>query len=495
MHQPIDQFQELNDFDIIDILHGVSKLAISKTRLDKNRRAINYLGRCDWGIHSPSQYESLLLTLRDFNDDLYNSCTPTARDMMDRALISEMLAGQRDVFTLLHLCNAAADEAEDRSGPSKGFYSSSYKTLSQSAKLRARSNIDPFLKRRLIKPPTVLGREDYVLHTEAAWHGGDACLAVARGQRRVVLVEFKSYVVDGRAFKSLEDIIIKLAESLCAEDKPSEFRLLPCSGYFHDSRGGRYGFVYELPRYLHLRHQDEFRQGGLGIRKPHSLQALLKQLREPIDLGTRFVIARQLVASLYVIHACGFMHKNIRPSSILFLPAESDDRSGGPSKSRRVALGKPYIMGWGFTRPDDIEFVPAAPPPPSGSNQRQDQLVRRDLVVTKDKDLGIYQHPQRLKYPYRPYKHGFDVYSLGLVLLEIGLWQSIESFVEGITDFTTEDFRGYLKERVVPDLRGQCGSIYEQVVQECLATRVDDEEIIEKTLVWDIAGKLWECKA
>ena len=100
-------------------MHGESKLPISKLRLDKTRVAINYLGRCDWGIHNASQFEDLLLTMRDFNDDLYNSCPATAREMMDRALVSEMLAGKSDVRGLLHLSNAAADEADDRSGPSK----------------------------------------------------------------------------------------------------------------------------------------------------------------------------------------------------------------------------------------------------------------------------------------------------------------------------------------------------------------------------------------
>jgi serine/threonine protein kinase len=214
------------------------------------------------------------------------------------------------------------------------------------------------------------------------------------------------------------------------------------------------------------------------MRKPHSLMALLRQLKDPIDLGTRFTIAKQLVASVYTIHACGLLHKNIRPSSILFLPAESADRGGGPSKSRRVQLGKPYLMGWGFTRPDDATMEP-------NPNDRR-------LVVTRDKEIGIYQHPERLKHPNRPYRRVFDIYSLGLILLEIGLWQSVESFVGGITDFTTEEFRGFLRKRVVPDLIGQVGSVYAGVVQECLSLRVDEdrEDVVEKTLIWDIAARL-----
>lgn len=466
------------DLDIVDIIHGVSRLPMSKTLLDKNHRAICYLGRCDWAIRDPPRFETLLTKLKNFNDDLYNLCPPEAREMMDRALLSELLSGFKDVRPLLHIHNAAADDADDMSPPSKGFYASSYKLLSQAAKLRARGNIDPFLKRRLLKAPTLLAREDYILHTSVAWQGGDSCLAVSHNQRRVVLVEFKSYVVNGHAYRSLRDLVHKLAEFLCADDKPTEFRMLPCSGYFHDPDEGRYGFVYELPKYLHLRGPEELRQGGLGMRKPHSLMALLRQLKDPIDLGTRFTIAKQLVASVYTIHACGLLHKNIRPSSILFLPAESADRGGGPSKSRRVQLGKPYLMGWGFTRPDDATMEP-------NPNDRR-------LVVTRDKEIGIYQHPERLKHPNRPYRRVFDIYSLGLILLEIGLWQSVESFVGGITDFTTEEFRGFLRKRVVPDLIGQVGSVYAGVVQECLSLRVDEdrEDVVEKTLIWDIAARL-----
>ncbi|KAI5855514.1 prion-inhibition and propagation-domain-containing protein [Tricharina praecox] len=465
--------RELRDPDVADIaLNGISRLPMSKLRLDKNRLAIDYLGHCRWIIHDPSRFEILLERLRHHTDDLYNLSPPQSREMMDRALVAELLAGHSHVQTLLHIHNAAADDAADRSPPTKGFFSDSYMTLSQAAKLRARAHIDPFLRRRLIRPPTVLVREDFVLHPTTTWNASNsACLATtAHLPERLVLIEFSSYLVAKRPQRRLEDSIHSLAELLAASSKPAEFRLLPCSGYFHDATHGRYGFVYDLPSYL----RPSTPSSSLSLRRPTTLHSLLHALRDPIDLGARFTLAKQLLATLHIIHACGFTHKNIRPSSILFLAAESSDRKG-PSKSRRVALNKPFLMGWGVN------------------------VEEPDKAHEREKDL--YSHPTRLRYPARPYIPAFDIFALGVVLLEIGLWQSADSFAAEITDFSTEEFRNVLRKRVVPDLRSQCGAVYEGVVQQCLGISgeegrdLKEEREMEKMLVWDLMRGLWGCSA
>jgi len=38
-------------------------------------------------------------------------------------------------------------------------------------------------------------------------------------------------------------------------------------------------------------------------------------------------------------------------------------------------------------------------------------------------------------------------------------------------------YRKYLLDRLAPDLKGQCGSIYEGVVRECLALHCEDEQM------------------
>ena len=119
-----------------------------------------------------------------------------------------------------------------------------------------------------------------------------------------------------------------------------------------------------------------------------------------------------------------------------------------------------------------------------------------------EREKAMYSHPSHLRHPGRPYIPAFDIFSLGLVLLEIGLWQSIDSLTAEITDFSTEEFRGFLRKRVVPDLRSQCGAIYEGVVQQCLGITwgegrdpKEEEMEMEKMLVWDLMRGLWGCNA
>jgi hypothetical protein len=72
------------------------------------------------------------------------------------------------------------------------------------------------------------------------------------------------------------------------------------------------GFVYRLPWGLGNR-KAGYPTADVESRKPESLFELF-QKREP-SLGQRFALARKLVRSLAYLHACGWLHKNVRAKS------------------------------------------------------------------------------------------------------------------------------------------------------------------------------------
>lgn len=428
---------------------------------------------------------------------LWNLCPPNTRALMSRALMTELLSNVTDITLLLHISRAAEEEGRLLTGISRQLYRTTYQTLSKAAKLRARLNLDPFLRGKILNAPQELSLADFEIVSSSVWDGKDIRLAVGRHPHRVHIVEFKKMHVAGTTSRKSSIWLHQLAEMLCAHDKPPEFQLLECRGYFVDRREGRWGFVFDLPP-----HCGEYflppvlSRRDLHYRKPTSLKELLrKQEGDAIDLATRFDLAKKLVAAVATIHASGFMHRNIRASSVLFFPDTSSD-GDGPSKSRRKNLQQPFLQGWGYI--DALDIVPSSyPQKPSNSTS----LIIKTTATTLE-EIDFYQHPYLTRYPNAPYCRAFDLYSLGLLLLEIGLWQPIATFTDGVDvvyqsrEDAAERFKAHLERNYVADLKGQAGGRYEEVVRRLLGMwsyGEEKEREVEMRVVWEVVKRLEEC--
>lgn len=143
-----------------------------------------------------------------------------------------------------------------------------------------------------------------------------------------------------------------------------------------------------------------------GTRRPRTLRALLLEGEPKHSLDDRLQFAIRLAASVLVIHSLGLVHKDIRPDSILvFEPLEGNERELFPYK-----LGTPYLANFDRARPDSA-----------------------DTTVTPFKHSAYmrvtYTHPvhtttnEHVRYNMRD-----DIYSLGVVLLEIAVWKSLFSW-------------------------------------------------------------------
>lgn len=126
---------------------------------------------------------------------------------------------------------------------------------------------------------------------------------------------------------------------------------------------------------------------------PRSLrEVLLTKERYPLEdsLG----LARQISRSVMFVHTARFVHKNIRPETILVL---SQDGASGHG-------AVPFLVGFEQFRPED-----------GATNMQGDSAWEKDL----------YRHPTRQGLsPEDSYRMQHDIYSLGVILLEIGLWES-----------------------------------------------------------------------
>lgn len=224
------------------------------------------------------------------------------------------------------------------------------------------------------------------------------------------------------------------AKTFGLDHKPSALRTLDCVGCFE--RTGHklgYGFVYRLPPATHP--------------EPTNLFQLLREGEEKAAaqplLGDKFALAAAVADFLKQFHLVGWVHESFNSRNIIFFAASQNT----PVRPRSYDLRAPYFIGLHRSRPDGSDWQTEGPE--SGG--------ARD-----------YHHPQYINS--KRYLPEFDYYSLGVMLLEIGLWRSLESMLSGdkyktmgAAEIRTEHIR-----RCESRLGAKMGAVYRDVALRCL---------------------------
>ncbi|KAI4215894.1 MAG: hypothetical protein LQ351_001882 [Letrouitia transgressa] len=227
-----------------------------------------------------------------------------------------------------------------------------------------------------------------------------------------------------------------------AAEHPQRFRVLPCIGYFHDPAMLKCGLVYSLPNL-----------GGSNSLTVSTLRSVLTEKRTTPFLGKRFHLAQTLAAALLEFHEVAWLHKSISSLNIGFVHLNGI--------SLRNDIDNPYLLGFSNSRPD-------------GSDKYSNWLTEND------RDLMDSQHPEYLRNEGRVrYRPEFDYYSLGMVLLEIGLWKPLNKIVANISG-SPEDMIQTLRTKHVPELAVNMGVIYCDAVDACLSGNFSSYEIVEE---------------
>lgn len=167
-----------------------------------------------------------------------------------------------------------------------------------------------------------------------------------------------------------------------ALEQGTDYKLhtLSCMGFIDDPINNRGLILYRSP------------QSHPWASNPLSLHTLID--RSPgvkrLSLSNRYRIAKALAATVLETHASGWFHRNLCSRSVLMLPQSLNN----PEPS-------PHLVGWG--------------------------VPQRPEMVVFDLEPNIYQHKDRFGKPSNEYTNDHDIYSLGVVLLELGLWKTIST--------------------------------------------------------------------
>ena len=256
-----------------------------------------------------------------------------------------------------------------------------------------------------------------------------------------VFIEFVRYDSQWKG-PVTEEMLVRIeaiAEMHSQEDKPTELRSLHCLGYFHKAQQHAFCLVYKYPL------GPESTCEETKVYSLYKVLTLSQKWRERPLLDSRYRLAQTIAVSLLEFHTVDWLHKSLSTHNVIFF--NNEPKTGKTNLARIKALDAPFIINFSRSRPNE----PAAytkGPEVSGESR-------------------IYQHPQyaERKHSYLP---EFDYYSLGLILLEIGLWMPLTDMTTNKKFSSFEDQRLYLLRSRVPLLGHMMGMEYLAAVSVCL---------------------------
>lgn len=223
---------------------------------------------------------------------------------------------------------------------------------------------------------------------------------------------------------------------------------LKCLGYFEDPTQPRFGLVFELPTSVYSGPADSHK--AVDELRPVTLLSVLQTGSKSLHnsnsatppLEDRFRLAFTLGLTFSKIHSDGFIHKDVNSSNILVF--KKNKRQSANSRALQYTLRSPVLCSFDLFSEYDIEPTNAMPTP------------------------NIYRHPDDPKFTSaenKQYHPQFDMYSLGLILLEVGLWQPLADLWK--PKYTLHDFKQRIEDVYIRRLASKCGTAYMQVVRDC----------------------------
>ncbi|KAI2462995.1 hypothetical protein F4781DRAFT_426720 [Annulohypoxylon bovei var. microspora] len=267
---------------------------------------------------------------------------------------------------------------------------------------------------------------------------------VLQWDSKPMLVEYRSYAPESPVPVEMDsrthDLVDKLAKLLC-QPKEVVFRTPSCWGWARQMQFNRVAFMFSVP------------EGSEA--QPKSLYHILGSSSQPPSLGQRFALALQLARCISHLQLVKWVHKSFRSENVLFFPPKIDKNADpAPTPEESLDFSEPWVLGYEFSRPEAYF-----------SQGQSDRCPTRD----------VYRHPDRQGRPTQLFNKVHDIYSLGVVLLEIGLWQQATSLEKsGFANVRDpQAIKKHLVRHAEKRLASKMGEKYRQVVLTCLENRFD----------------------
>ncbi|KAK6527424.1 hypothetical protein TWF694_004413 [Orbilia ellipsospora] len=416
--------------------------------------------RLRWALNN-DKAQSTLDSLQRMIDDLYALFSPPK----DTQLLSIVLN------TILHSNNISALNSLS-TGPTANPNS----LLIGLAQLKVAT--------LLLKSGTIIAQKNQLYYSPRHFKSpepiGRACRSIGRFKGQVVLVEWK--VVRDGVDASAADTAIRnqqrisdLATLLMTKPKPQELRVLPFLGVIktNDRRDTNYGFVYEAPAVTYA-----------------TLLDIMDPAKHDFTLGDRYSSALLLCKAMLLLHLAGWLHKGIRGNNVLFY-------AGNDARCDYTA---PYLAGFDYSRKSEADAHTE-----DVNDDLEDNLYRHPDVQGVPQEMspdGGQNYGAKDKWRPR-FSQLHDIYSLGVVLLEIGFKQSAKSIYDNAMrdskygPHSATSFKNWILEHQVPQLTSLVGRGYREAVEYCITVDLElsFDEPLEEAFYINVVQKIESLQA
>ena len=277
------------------------------------------------------------------------------------------------------------------------------------------------------------------------------------GTIRRVIVEFKDRPLNPPhdATKQATKELNSLVRELRIAAQKETMQVFYCHGYYDCAE--HYGIVYGLPPSVDMNTMQCESLGSILL-KPEYNRILAANLRNRIQL------AEAIATTLLNLHSVQWVHKSLNPDNVLLFGRRNSDGSIDFDWSR------PYLVGFDASRSNF-----------GVTDKRSPNLFWENRV---------YTHPERQSEEHNRYKKMHDIYSLGVMLLELGMMDCFKHsrYRKNQKEWTNLGKEMLLQKFVTTakSMKGVIGPLYEEIVLTCLLGSFgvsEENEDVNETLL------------
>jgi len=185
---------------------------------------------------------------------------------------------------------------------------------------------------------------------------------------------------------------------------------------------------------------------------------------------------------MLLYHASDWIHHDFRSDNIIFMVHPPLTRASLQDEYDGCVLSEPYIVGFGLARYEEDASLSFE------DRKTADELLKKQRPYWSP----AYIASSKQRRTARAFQRSHDIYALGCVLLELGIWQPLESYTWK-TEYT-EDHRKWHKRLLQEEnkLKATCGTKYTEAVMNCLTWGTSDAITDVQMLCFDVLQKLEE---
>ncbi|KAL8806631.1 MAG: hypothetical protein Q9200_004957 [Gallowayella weberi] len=293
-----------------------------------------------------------------------------------------------------------------------------------------------------------------VVENKSVLRMGTASIQLSKASERTkskivkegVFVEYKTLppIPEGLASSEVSDLDARVEKrinqlaNLLSTAGSNSLGTLPFRGFVKEAANRRYAFLFEVPPFASVEVM------------PESLHQMIESpaFTRLWSLSSRFNLASKLSKTIGTFHMFEWVLKGFQSHSIIFCSEAS---------TKEFQITKPYLAGFEYIRPVSGSTV----------GQPLDTIGRNML----------YCHPDLQEEPRLEYSKIHDLYSLGVVLLEIGLWVTARQLLQPSRPSKPQDIRNEYIRKAKNKLPLRMGEAYKEAVVGCLESRYKHEAI------------------